>query len=253
MQRAEEDMIQAVRTRDATADGRFFYAVLTTGIFCYPSCAARPARPENLRFFATAEAASQAGYRPCLRCRPDLPPRAERDARMQWWRDARFGMFIHWGVYAVPAQGEWYMTNAKVPIAAYEKFATQFDPKKFDADKIAATAQAAGQKYLVITAKHHDGFCMFKTATTKYNDHPTYNPTSFRTPESNVAYVAYMKAQLKELITNYHPALIWFVGEWAKGWGLADGKDLTEFLYKLDPKLIIHDPTTGGGDYGTPE
>ena len=82
MQRAEEDMMQAVRTRDATADGRFFYAVLTTGIFCYPSCAARPARPENLRFFATAEAASQAGYRPCLRCRPDLPPRAERDARM---------------------------------------------------------------------------------------------------------------------------------------------------------------------------
>ena len=82
MQRAEEDMMQAVRTRDATADGRFFYAVLTTGVFCYPSCAARPARPENLRFFATAEAASQAGYRPCLRCRPDLPPRAERDAGM---------------------------------------------------------------------------------------------------------------------------------------------------------------------------
>ncbi len=82
MQQAEADMMHAVRTRDATADGRFFYAVLTTGVFCYPSCAARPARPDNLRFFATAASATQAGYRPCLRCRPDLPPRAERDAVM---------------------------------------------------------------------------------------------------------------------------------------------------------------------------
>ena len=70
--------IEAVRTRDAAADGRFFYAVLTTGVFCYPSCAARPARPENVRFFATREHAMQAGYRPCRRCRPDLPPRAQR-------------------------------------------------------------------------------------------------------------------------------------------------------------------------------
>jgi AraC family transcriptional regulator of adaptative response/methylated-DNA-[protein]-cysteine methyltransferase len=70
----------AVRARDAAADGTFFYAVLTTGVFCYPSCAARPARAENLRFFDTREAALQAGYRPCRRCRPDLTPRAERRA-----------------------------------------------------------------------------------------------------------------------------------------------------------------------------
>jgi AraC family transcriptional regulator of adaptative response/methylated-DNA-[protein]-cysteine methyltransferase len=76
----EAEKLAAVRARDAAADGRFFYAVLTTGIFCYPSCAARPARAENLRFFDTREAARQAGYRPCQRCRPDLAPRAERRA-----------------------------------------------------------------------------------------------------------------------------------------------------------------------------
>ena len=87
---------------------------------------------------------------------------AQRDERMAWWREARFGMFIHWGAYAVPADGEWYMTNAKVPVADYERYATQLNPVKFDADKIAAIAEAAGQKYLVITSKHHDGFCMFQ-------------------------------------------------------------------------------------------
>lgn len=73
--------IDAVRARDASADGRFFYAVLTTGVFCYPSCGARPALTENLRFFATREAAGAAGYRPCQRCRPDLPPRTQRRAQ----------------------------------------------------------------------------------------------------------------------------------------------------------------------------
>jgi AraC family transcriptional regulator of adaptative response/methylated-DNA-[protein]-cysteine methyltransferase len=72
--------LASVRARDAACDGKFFYAVLTTGVFCYPSCAARPARPENLRFFATREAAITAGYRPCRRCRPDLAPRSQRRA-----------------------------------------------------------------------------------------------------------------------------------------------------------------------------
>ena len=76
----DETRLSAVRARDGACDGQFFYAVLTTGVFCYPSCAARPARPENLRFFDTREAAAAAGYRPCRRCRPDLAPRAERRA-----------------------------------------------------------------------------------------------------------------------------------------------------------------------------
>jgi AraC family transcriptional regulator of adaptative response/methylated-DNA-[protein]-cysteine methyltransferase len=76
----QDARLALVRARDAAADGRFFYAVLTTGVFCYPSCAARPARAENVRFFPTREAAGAAGYRPCLRCRPDLAPPAERRA-----------------------------------------------------------------------------------------------------------------------------------------------------------------------------
>jgi AraC family transcriptional regulator of adaptative response/methylated-DNA-[protein]-cysteine methyltransferase len=76
----DEARLQSVRRRDAAADGRFFYAVLTTGVFCYPSCTARPARVENLRFFDDRAAAVAAGYRPCRRCRPDLAPRGQRRA-----------------------------------------------------------------------------------------------------------------------------------------------------------------------------
>lgn len=73
---------RAVRSRDAAQDGSFFYAVATTGVYCYPSCASRPARRDNVSFYDAREAAEKAGFRPCLRCRPDLPPRAEREAAM---------------------------------------------------------------------------------------------------------------------------------------------------------------------------
>lgn len=74
--------LAAVRQRDAAADGAFFYAVATTGVYCYPSCAARPALQRNIAFFDSRDAAARAGFRPCLRCRPDLPPRAEREAAL---------------------------------------------------------------------------------------------------------------------------------------------------------------------------
>jgi alpha-L-fucosidase len=104
---------------------------------------------------------------------------SERDARMQWWREARFGMFIHWGLYAVPAGqwqgkaapglGEWIMDAANIPVAEYEKFAGQFNPTKYDAARWVAAAKAAGVKYIVITSKHHDGFSLFGTKGSKYN------------------------------------------------------------------------------------
>src|SRR6476469_417934 len=78
---------------------------------------------------------------------------AQHDARMAWWRKARFGMFIHWGIYAVPADGEWYMTNHRVPRDKYAQYARQFDPVKFDADRWAQIAHDAGMQYLVITSK----------------------------------------------------------------------------------------------------
>lgn len=101
------------------------------------------------------------------------------DARMQWWRQAKFGMFIHWGVYSVPAgvykgqpvthAGEWIMRTADIPVADYAAFTKQFDPTNFNADQWVQIAKAAGMKYMVITAKHHDGFCMFHTRVDGYN------------------------------------------------------------------------------------
>ncbi|MEN9360911.1 MAG: hypothetical protein RL095_2446 [Verrucomicrobiota bacterium] len=99
--------------------------------------------------------------------------RERHDARMKWWREAKFGMFVHWGVYAVPAgshQGkatpgtsEWLMHYAKIPMADYQAYARQFNPVKFNAAEFVGIAKDAGMKYIVITVKHHDGFAMFDT------------------------------------------------------------------------------------------
>ncbi|MDP4226940.1 MAG: alpha-L-fucosidase, partial [Bacteroidota bacterium] len=103
----------------------------------------------------------------------------QKSARMKWWNEARFGMFIHWGIYSVPGGiwngkeipgiGEWIMNRAKIPVADYAKFAEQFNPVKFNADKWVSLAKAAGVKYIVITTKHHDGFAMFKSEASSYN------------------------------------------------------------------------------------
>ncbi len=98
---------------------------------------------------------------------------------MQWWREARFGMFIHWGIYAVaagrwkgefvPSLGEWVMYNGKIPVEEYEKLAGQFNPVKFDAEEWVSLADRAGMRYLTITAKHHDGFAMFDSPSSEYD------------------------------------------------------------------------------------
>jgi alpha-L-fucosidase len=104
---------------------------------------------------------------------------AERDARLGWWRDARFGMFIHWGVYAVPAGayhgtqydriGEWIMHTAEIPVDEYRGYARQFNPVKYDPEFWAELAQQAGMKYIVITSKHHDGFALFPSDATDWD------------------------------------------------------------------------------------
>ena len=103
---------------------------------------------------------------------------AAHGARMAWWRDARFGMFIHWGIYSVPAGnyhgervggGEWIMNNSHIPIAEYEQFARAFNPVQYDADRWAEAARDAGMKYMIITSKHHDGFSMFGSQVSSYN------------------------------------------------------------------------------------
>jgi alpha-L-fucosidase len=233
----------------------------------------------------------------------DVPaaPDAVRDdpltaPRTRWFREAKYGMFIHWGLYAVPAGyymgkpvpgiGEWIMHTAKIPIPEYEKYAPQFNPVKFDAKEWARVAKSAGMKYMVITSKHHDGFSMFRTRVNPYN---IVDATPFKrdpikelsqackaegikfglyhsimdwhhadaNPAGADRYIPQMKEQLREIVANYDPALLWFDGEWVEWWDQAKGRDLEKFLRELKPELVINNRIgkrkMDDGDYETPE
>ncbi len=102
-----------------------------------------------------------------------------QDEKMKWFREAKFGLFVHWGLYAIPAGtwkgqqipsiGEWIMNRAKIPVKEYEQLASQFNPVKFNAEEWVQMAEDAGMKYIVITSKHHDGFAMYGSKASKYN------------------------------------------------------------------------------------
>ena len=176
---------------------------------------------------------------------------SKQSDRMDWWREARFGLFLHWGIYSVPAgewkgnttYGEWIRESAQIPIKQYDEFVKQFNPVKFKADEWVAMAKNAGMKYIVITSKHHDGFCMFDSKETDFDimstpfkrdilrelsdacarqgmtlcfyhsimdwHHPDYLPRRKweydRTAEGADMdrYIVHLKKQLKELLTNY--------------------------------------------------
>lgn len=251
----------------------------------------------------------------------------DRGVRMAWWRDARFGMFVHWGLYAVPAGeyrgrrggtrdlGEWIMSWANIPRAEYERLAARFNPTSFNAAEWVRIAKDAGMKYIVITAKHHDGFAMYDSAVSDYDivdatpygkdpmraladeaarqgirlafyysimdwhhpsqyvDAPDKDPTAGHSQTKmrdgrKAEYVAYMKAQLHELITNYDPGVLWFDGEWVDWWTEEDGQDLYQYVRSLKPSLIVNNRVGKGrqgmqglnktdreyvGDFGTPE
>ena len=242
---------------------------------------------------------------------------AQNVDRLSWFNAARFGMFIHWGVYSVPAGewagksmpdhgGEWIMEDCKIPVSEYAKFAPQFHPEQFNARAWVHMATNAGMKYIVITSKHHDGFAMWRSDLSEWGiratpferdplkeladecrhagirlcfyysimdwHHPhwperrAWNDTASGTPDME-RYVAYMKGQLKELLSRYGPiGILWFDGEWEKPWTHAHAVDLHRYVRSLQPDIIINnridkvrqgmggmDKGQGVGDYGTPE
>ncbi len=137
-----------------------------------------------------------------------------KDERMAWWREARLGLFIHWGLYAVPAGtykgervngiGEWIMNNGKIPVAEYEKFAEQFNPVGFNADEWVRLAKNAGMKYIVITSKHHDGFAMYGSKVSKYN---IVDATPFKRDPMKELAAACKKEGIK--LCFYHSIMDW--------------------------------------------
>jgi len=235
---------------------------------------------------------------------------AELSARLAWWRDARFGMFIHWGLYSQwgchypgpdgrlqDGLGEHMMMRLKIPRAAYAKIADLFNPVKFDAETWVATAQAAGMKYIVITSKHHDGFAMFDSPSNDYNivkrtpwhrdpvkelaeacrrhglrfgvyyslgrdwddpDVPTdLKPDGWRRSntwdfpdEDKKDFTKYferkVKPQLRELLTQYHPDILWFdTPERIKP---AQSGELMILIHALQPGCIVNQRV--GNRYG---
>jgi len=235
-----------------------------------------------------------------------------KNERMAWWREARFGMFIHWGLYAIPAGewkgveyewlGEWIMQQARIPSSEYELLKDRFNPVRFDANKIVRLAKDAGMKYLVITSKHHDGFSLFDSKYSDYDvmstpfkrdiirefadacrrhnirfglyysskdwHHPEfpaeYNRDNFHgdpNPDADMEkYIAYMKNQLTELLTNYGPIHIaWFDfsgvqfesdEERAR---ILRAEEIVKHVRALQPDIIINDRVGIPADYGTPE
>jgi alpha-L-fucosidase len=97
---------------------------------------------------------------------PTTSTQADRDRRMQWWHEARFGMFIHFGLYSVLGRHEWAMEEEGIPVAEYQQLAKQFNPQPHAARAWAKLAKQAGMKYMVMTSKHHEGFCNFDTKLT---------------------------------------------------------------------------------------
>ena len=165
----------------------------------------------------------------------------QRDARMGWWRDAKFGMFIHWGVYSVPAGfykdkpvpgiGEWIMNKGKIPMAEYQQFAKEFNPVKYDAEAWVKLAKDAGMKYIVITTKHHDGFALFDS---KANDWNVVKATPYGKDLIQPLAEACRKHGIK-LGFYYSQAQDWNNGGSASGgkWDKAQEHDMDDYIDKV--------------------
>jgi alpha-L-fucosidase len=205
-----------------------------------PAPAAAVARPR------TAETAAM----------PGLETQAQHDARMQWWREARFGLFIHWGLYAVPAgewggktgYGEWIRNNAQIPLPTYDKFAARFNPVKFDAAAWVKMAKDAGMKYIVITSKHHDGFAIFDSQVSDFD----VMATPFRRDILKELAAACRREGIK--LCFYHSIMDWHHPDYLprRPWEVKDrpvkGADFERYVLYL--KAQLQELLTNYGDLG---
>jgi len=212
---------------------------------------------------------------------------ATRDARMEWWHQAKFGMFIHWGLYSVIGQHEWAMEYEGVPIAQYEKLAKHFHPKPNAARDWARLAKKAGMKYMVMTTKHHEGFCHWDSKLTDYNavkqgpgrdlvreyvdaaraeglhvgfyyslmdwHHP--DGAKCKTDEAaRKRFVEYTHGLIRELLTNYGKIdVLWYDVSWpldAAGW---ESDRMNQMVFELQPEIIVNNRNQLEGDFSTPE
>ena len=221
---------------------------------------------------------------------------------MQSFMDKRFGMFIHWGPVTLRGTEIGWSRNHEVPGDEYDSLYKEFNPALFNADEWVRTAKDAGMKYLCLVAKHHDGFCLWPTAVSPYNiahtpfkrdivgelaaacrrqgitfcvyltvldwhdpDYPVKSSydTSMNVKGNMPRFVGTMKKELKEIVTQYKPFMLWFDGFWEKYWTTDDGKEIYRYLKSLDPNLIVNnrlgknsaslsDPESIG-DFLTPE
>jgi alpha-L-fucosidase len=213
------------------------------------------------------------------------------EAAIKIWQDARFGMFIHWGPVALTGQEIGWSRGKITPIEEYDNLYKRFNPVEFDADEWVRIAKAAGMKYIVLTTKHHDGFCLWDTKQTDYNimntpfgrdvvkelaaackkggiafgtyystcdwHHPDFPRTSpggkVRREQSDLdAYTGYLKAQTRELLASYGPLFtLWY--DVPQEFDPARGQGVIDMARAIQPDIVINNRTGAKGDYDTPE
>jgi alpha-L-fucosidase len=212
---------------------------------------------------------------------------ASQAERMAWWHEAKFGMFIHWGLYSVIGQHEWAKEQEGVPIPQYEILAKHFKPKPNAARDWARLAKRAGQKYMVMTTKHHEGFCQWDSKLTDYNAMKQgpgrdlvreyvdaaraeglrvgfyYSLMDWHHPDGAICktdeaarrrFVDYTHGLIRELLTNYGKIdVLWYDVSWPltpEGW---ESERMNEMVFELQAEIIVNNRNGLPGDFATPE
>jgi alpha-L-fucosidase len=212
---------------------------------------------------------------------------ADRTRRMKWWHEARFGMFIHWGLYSVLGRHEWAMEEEGIPVSEYELLAKRFQPQPNAARAWTKLAKAAGQKYMVMTTKHHEGFCNFDTKLTNYcapKQGPGrdlvreyveaaraegmhvgfyyslmdwHHPDGARCatdPEARRRFVEYTHGLVRELMTNYGKIdVLWYDVDWPLDAAQWESERMNKMVFGLQPDIIVDNRNGLPGDFSTPE